>query len=377
MASTHTSARRGRSGRRVLFTVVAASGVALSPLPALAAPETPETSQEAAALIAERGHDLEVVTEEMHAASDQLTAQQDAAAKAAAELQAAEAAVAEARDHVRQVARSAFTGEQLTSLQAMLTSESAEQMLERMGTLDSIAGHNNEILGDAQQATVAADEAKAAAEKAAADAKALVDEVAARQADLNAQIAEYQAEYDRLSAEERERARILAEQQHAAAVAAAAAERNASQSASRADRPSASSSSASSSAAAPAASTPVVAGSGAGATAVNAAMAQRGKPYVWGGNGPGSFDCSGLVKYAYAAAGVNLPRSSSQQATVGRAVSRSELQPGDIIAFYSPVSHVGIYIGNGQMVHAPTSGDVVKVASIDVMGSITAMRRVG
>lgn len=380
MASTHTSARRGRSGRRVLFTVVAASGVALSPLPALAAPETPETSQEAAALIAERGHDLEVVTEELHAASDELTAQQDSAAKAAAELEAAEAAVAEARDHVRQVARSAFTGEQLTSLQAMLTSESAEQMLERMGTLDSIAGHNNEILGDAQQATVVADEAKAAAEKAAADAKALVDEVAARQADLNAQIAEYQAEYDRLSAEERERARILAEQ-HAAAVAAAAAERNASQSASRADRPSssasASASSSSSSAPAPAASTPVVAGSGAAATAVSVAMAQRGKPYVWGATGPGSYDCSGLVKYAYAAAGVNLPRSSSQQATVGRAVSRSELQPGDIIAFYSPVSHVGIYIGNGQMVHAPTSGDVVKVASIDVMGSITAMRRVG
>ncbi|MCW2695889.1 MAG: Cell wall-associated hydrolase, invasion-associated protein [Modestobacter sp.] len=60
---------------------------------------------------------------------------------------------------------------------------------------------------------------------------------------------------------------------------------------------------------------------------------------------------------------------------MGRAVSRAELQPGDVIAFYSPVSHIGIYIGNGQMVHAPTSGDVVKVASIDVMGSITAMRR--
>jgi peptidoglycan DL-endopeptidase CwlO len=62
---------------------------------------------------------------------------------------------------------------------------------------------------------------------------------------------------------------------------------------------------------------------------------------------------------------------------MGTAVSRSQLQPGDLIAFYSPVSHIGIYIGNGQMVHAPTSGDVVKVASIDVMGSITAMRRLG
>ncbi|MCZ2806029.1 NlpC/P60 family protein [Modestobacter sp. VKM Ac-2983] len=391
MASSHTSVRRGRNGRRALLTLVVAGGVALAPVPALAAPETPTTSQEAAELIAARGHDLEVVTEKMHEATDLLTSMKAESDAAAAELVAAEASVVEARDHVRQVARSAFTGEQLSSLQAMLTSSSADEMLDRMGTLDSIAGHNNEVLGVAQQASVAADEAKAAAEKAAADAEAQVTEVAAQQADLNEQIAEYQAEYDRLSAEERERARILAEQQAAAAAARAAAEREAqaaaaaersSQAASRDERtaapaPAPARSSAPSAAAAPAPSAPVVAGSGAAATAVNAAMAQRGKPYVWGGNGPGSFDCSGLVKYAYAAAGVNLPRSSSQQATVGRAVSRAELQPGDIIAFRSPVSHVGIYIGNGQMVHAPTSGDVVKVAPIDAVSPITAMRRVG
>jgi cell wall-associated NlpC family hydrolase len=106
-------------------------------------------------------------------------------------------------------------------------------------------------------------------------------------------------------------------------------------------------------------------------------MAQLGKPYVWAAAGPNSFDCSGLVQYAYAAAGVSLPHSSGGQASMGRAVTRDQLQPGDLIAFYSPVSHIGIYIGNGQMVHAPASGDVVKVTGIDVMGSITAMRRLG
>jgi cell wall-associated NlpC family hydrolase len=392
MASSHTSVRRGRNGRRALLTLFVAGGVALAPVPALAAPETPTTSQEAAELIAARGHDLEVVTEKMHEATDVLTSMKAASDAAAAELVAAEAAVVEARDHVRQVARSAFTGEQLSSLQAMLTSSSADEMLDRMGTLDSIAGHNNEVLGVAQQATVSADEAKAAAEKAATDAEAQVAEVAAQQADLNEQIAEYQAEYDRLSAEERERARILAEQHAAAeaaqaaaereAQAAAAAERNNAQTASRDERtaPAAAAPSVSRSAAvaapAPAPAAPVVASSGAAATAVNTAMAQRGKPYVWGATGPNSYDCSGLVKYSYASAGVNLPRSSSQQAASGRAVSRGELQPGDLIAYYSPVSHIGIYIGNGQMVHAPTSGDVVKVASIDAMGPITAMRRV-
>jgi cell wall-associated NlpC family hydrolase len=407
MASSHTPVRRARNGRRALLTLIAAGGLTLAPLPALAAPETPSTSQEAAELIAARGHDLEVVTEKMHEATDLLDGMKAAADAAAAELVAADAAVVEARDHVREVARSAFTGDQLTSLQAMLTSRSADEMLDRMGTLDSIAGHNNEVLGVAQQASVAADEAKAAAEKAAADAEAQVAEVAAQQANLNEQIAEYQAEYDRLSAEERERARILAEQHAAAAEAerkAAAAERNAQAAASRDERTpastsssassssassssasssSASSSSASSSssswasaAAAPAPAAPVVASSGAAATAVSTAMAQVGKPYVWGATGPNAFDCSGLVQYSYASAGVSLPRASRSQATAGRAVSRGELQPGDLIAFYSPVTHIGIYIGNGQMVHAPTSGDVVKVASIDVMGSITAMRRV-
>ncbi|MCZ2811231.1 C40 family peptidase [Modestobacter sp. VKM Ac-2979] len=391
MASSHISVRRGRNGRRALLTLFVAGGVALAPVPALAAPETPTTSQEAAELIAARGHDLEVVTEKMHEATDVLTSMKAASDAAAAELVAAEAAVVEARDHVRQVARSAFTGEQLSSLQAMLTSSSADEMLDRMGTLDSIAGHNNEVLGVAQQATVSADEAKAAAEKAAADAEAQVAEVAAQQADLNEQIAEYQAEYDRLSAEERERARILAEQHAAAeaaaaaaereAQAAAAAERNNAQTASRDERTApaaraAAPAPAAAAAPAPAPAAPVVASSGAAATAVSTAMAQRGKPYVWGATGPNSYDCSGLVKYSYAAAGVNLPRSSRQQAASGRAVSRGELQPGDLIAYYSPVSHIGIYIGNGQMVHAPTSGDVVKVASIDAMGPITAMRRV-
>jgi cell wall-associated NlpC family hydrolase len=368
MASSLTPARRRVfSGRRVLVTLVAATGVALTPLTALAAPETPGTSQEAAALVAARGHDLEVVAEEFNEARVQLEAQQAAAAKAAEDVAAADAAVAEARDKVREVARSAYTGDQLSTLQAMLTSESAGELLDRIGTLDTIAQHNNGILGGAQAATEAAAASKAAADRAAADAKAQLDRVAAQQADLKSQIAEYQAQFDRLSAQEQERARQLAEQQHAAADSAAV---------DRTDRSApAASRSTSRAASVPAPPVPVVAGSGSAQAVVAAALAQQGKPYVWAAAGPGSFDCSGLVQFAHRAAGISLPHSSRSQASMGRAVSRAELQPGDVIAFYSPVSHIGIYIGNGQMVHAPTSGDVVKVASIDVMGSITAMRR--
>jgi cell wall-associated NlpC family hydrolase len=111
-------------------------------------------------------------------------------------------------------------------------------------------------------------------------------------------------------------------------------------------------------------------------SAVDFALAQQGEAYVWGATGPDTWDCSGLVLQAYAAAGISLPRVSADQAQAGVAVSRDQLQPGDLVAFYSPVSHIGIYIGNGQIVHAPTSGDVVKITDIDAFGSITAMRRV-
>jgi cell wall-associated NlpC family hydrolase len=110
--------------------------------------------------------------------------------------------------------------------------------------------------------------------------------------------------------------------------------------------------------------------------AVAVAKGQIGDPYRYGATGPGAFDCSGLVQYSYAAAGVALPHSSRMQSTMGTPVDRSALLPGDLVFFYSPVSHVGIYIGNGQMVHASTSGSPVKTAMVDDMGSYNRARRI-
>jgi cell wall-associated NlpC family hydrolase len=95
---------------------------------------------------------------------------------------------------------------------------------------------------------------------------------------------------------------------------------------------------------------------------IDFACAQLGKPYVWAADGPGSYDCSGLTMAAWAQGGVSLPHSSRMQAGYGTSVSRSNLQVGDLVFFYSPISHVGIYIGNGLMIHAPHTGDVVKIA---------------
>ncbi|QHC25878.1 C40 family peptidase [Streptomyces sp. GS7] len=103
------------------------------------------------------------------------------------------------------------------------------------------------------------------------------------------------------------------------------------------------------------------------AEALAFARAQIGKPYVWGATGPSSYDCSGLTQAAYRAAGVDLPRTTWDQVNAGTRVSTSDLQPGDLVFFFSDISHVGMYIGNGQMIHAPHPGASVRVESIYYM----------
>jgi cell wall-associated NlpC family hydrolase len=98
--------------------------------------------------------------------------------------------------------------------------------------------------------------------------------------------------------------------------------------------------------------------------AIAFSRAQIGKPYVWGATGPGSYDCSGLTQAAWKAAGVTLPRTTYDQVNAGTTVSISAAQPGDLVFFYDDVTHVGIYIGNGMMIHAPKPGAYVREESV-------------
>jgi cell wall-associated NlpC family hydrolase len=340
-------ARRTRSGHLgwlrsgLLLGATAALTMTVLPGTASAVPGEATTPAQAAAMVAEADHQLEVVTEELNEAKVVLERQQAA-------VQSAQRAAAEAQTEldaldgqIRQLARSAYTSEGLSHLDVLLTSDSADELLHQMGTLDAIAGHTSESIAEVAEVADAAESAQAAADAAVAEAQQQVTQIAAKQEDLEAKITDYKRQYAALTAPQRE------------AVTAAH------------------------SGTAVAVPTRVVASSGAAQVAVDTALAQVGDPYVWGAGGPDAFDCSGLTQYAYSAAGVSLPHSSRSQSTMGTPVSVSQLQPGDLLFYYSPTSHVAMYIGNGQMVHASTAGSPVKVVSFDSMSGFTHARRIG
>ncbi|OIK04757.1 C40 family peptidase [Streptomyces monashensis] len=108
--------------------------------------------------------------------------------------------------------------------------------------------------------------------------------------------------------------------------------------------------------------------SGRASAAFAAARSQLGKPYVYGATGTASYDCSGLTSWAYAQAGVSLPRTSEAQTGAGTRLTRSQLQVGDLVFFFNDLHHVGLYAGNGQILHAPRTGTVVRYESMDTIG---------
>ncbi|RBY95559.1 NlpC/P60 family protein [Blastococcus sp. TF02-8] len=337
------SARGRRFGPlRTSLLVGATAALSFTALPgtASAAPGDATTADQAAAAVADASHQLEIVSEQLNEARVALQSRQDAVRAADEAADEAERRLDALDGQIRQLARSAYTGSSASRFDVLLTSDSADDVVSSLGTLDAIAGHTNEVLAEVSVAAEDAEQSRESADRAADEAQKTVDDIAAQQKDLESKIADYQRQYDALSAPQRAQ---VARARGGVDVA----------------KPSG-----------------VIAPSAAAQKAVDTALAQVGDPYVWGAGGPDAFDCSGLTSYAYAAAGVSLPHSSKSQSQMGMPVSRGELQPGDLVFFYSPVSHVGMYIGNGQMVHASTSGQPVKVASLDSMGNYNSARRI-
>lgn len=309
----------------------------------------------------------------------QLQSQLDDATKALGEadkdLSGQRARVGELSKNLGQFAmlRYQTSGVDLTT--TLLTSDDEADFLNQLSTIQTVTDRAN----DRVQTLQLAQADLAAIQQEAAQARQRIAKDKAEQAKVAAEYRKKEAEaqqvLDRLTAEEKKRLadieRKKEQERQAKAKQAIAAARAAQASASAAPTPSPSASETPS-----AGETAAATGSGRASDAVSFALAQVGKSYVMGATGPGAYDCSGLMLRAWGTAGVSLPRTSQAQFGAGSSVATSSLQPGDLVFYYSGISHVAMYIGNGMIVHASNPRTGVKVSPVDSM-PIAGARRVG
>jgi cell wall-associated NlpC family hydrolase len=350
----------GRNNRTSLYTrklsLVGAgalvASLALAPAPSVADPDGDRpTIAEVERRLSDLQHRAEVASEELNAARVAL----DDARK---QLRTLTGDLKRSRDHVEQL-RASVVGTEvaehqsastLSSATTFLLTEDPAEFMDEVATSEILQDQDAALLAELvrQQKQLAVQEEQAESQvDAVKDQKA---ELAEHQDALDSRIAEAADLLDELEAEQRER--LLARQARAAEQAEESQPSRSSTTVRVSDVPA----------------------SDRAQVAVETALAQVGDPYVYGATGPDAFDCSGLTMYAWAAAGVSLPHASSAQPGAGTPVSISELMPGDLVFYYSPISHVGMYIGNGQIVHAANPSVPVQVVPLNYMPINSAVR---
>jgi cell wall-associated NlpC family hydrolase len=272
-----------------------------------------------------------------------------------ARLETAKTNLAKARAHVSARLVALYTSNEPDTLSIIFGASSLGDLIERLDSANRIADEDARIAAEVTQYRNEVQARQQALVKAQADQEKVVAERAAQRSSIESQLAERQALYSSIKdqiaqLEAAERAR----QARLAAQARAAAKQQQAPAPAPAPAPSSSTGGSSGSSAPPPATHSSV---------VSIALQYLGVPYVWGGASPSGFDCSGLTMYAYAKVGVYLPHNAAMQYGMGTPVSRSQLAPGDLV-FFNGLSHVGMYIGGGRFVHAPHTGDVVKISSL-------------
>ena len=347
---------------------VALSGVAASNVLA-------DPANDAMAKLSELSRQAEQTTEAMHSAqldlNNKLAAQRAADKKHTDDLTAADAAksrLATFQAGVDKFAAAMYMGGRTDSMNAILSAESPQQLIGKLAVQRVMSTAMLAQMANYRATREQAAQAETASAKSAADAKTAAEQAAAvraslqsKQSQLQLQIGIVKSRYLALNPNQRTELAAPGPVPPPAAMGAAAP--------------------------APAALPPgdgqpgggpgfgAAPGSGQGAIAVQAALTQVGEPYSWGGAAPGGLDCSGLVMWAFQQAGIALPHSSQALAHGGQPVSLSDLQPGDVLTFYSDASHAGLYIGDGLMVHSSTYGVPVRVVPMSSSGPIYDARR--
>jgi peptidoglycan DL-endopeptidase CwlO len=333
-----------RLSRRVR-TAVLLSGlvgaVAVAPAAALATPHaTPSPSQPTIGSVQQRLGTLALkndqLVERYNRANNAYHASRAAAARAAAAYRVAVGHLEQAQHEFAASAAAQYEGGSFSSTGALLSSSSGASYLDRLDTLSMLSSHNAQVVSSFSATQKQAAQAKMQAKRLLREAKADFAAVSTQKTKTAAQIAKYTKLLRSLNAQQR---------------AAWAARTNPTVPQAKITHV-----------------TSLHITSAQARAAVKFALAQVGKPYVYGAAGPDSYDCSGLTMTAYHAAGISLPHSAADQYNYGHHVSGNELQPGDLMFFYQPIGHVTIYIGDGMMVSAPQSGEDVKVIAADTFG---------
>jgi cell wall-associated NlpC family hydrolase len=313
-----------------------------------ASPGLPPNASDALKNYVEVSEKAEQLNEEHLKAQDQLKTQQELLDKATSDLdqagQVEEQAKADEekfRGQVDLLTEASFEGARFNHLSALLVSDSQQDFLNRMSALGVLAADNSEALGKLSGAVATADQARTGAQDAQGRANAAIDaankaitDIDQRKSELDGQITTARAAFSKLSSAERN---LLADKGDMSVIPTPA---------------------------------------GAAGQALKFALAQRGKDYVFGSNGPNTWDCSSLMQASYREAGIAIPRTTYGQATVGVSVSRNDVRAGDMIIYYSGQSHVAMAIDNIRAVHASTEGVPVRIALIEDIGPISVIRRV-
>jgi cell wall-associated NlpC family hydrolase len=321
---------------------LAGASLATSGAPGSAAPSQAELSAAKERLL-ELERDFQLVSERYNLINERFTALQIEIAQSEEAIDALERRMAGKEDAAIALARRLYMRGGSVDVEAVLSAESFAEIERRLQYMRSSEAHNTRVFErlsvDRSLLESEVDELQAAQAKAAEARSRL----AALADEIDAKVAEQEDEIARLNAAIEAAERRAAERRAAAAAAAAAAAPQITVD--------------------PAAVGAAPAPNPRAQAAVDAALSQVGKPYQWGAAGPDSYDCSGLTMWAWSQAGVALPHNSGAQYAATPRVAQNDWAPGDLLFFGSPIHHVGMYIGNGRMVEAPYSGQVVRVNS--------------
>ena len=343
-----------------------------------------DPADDAMAKLGELSRQAEQTTEAMHSAqldlNEKLAAQRAADKKHTDDQAAADAAkarLATFQTAVNKLAASTYMGGRVSGMNAILTATSPQQLIDTMAVQRVMAANMATQMSSFRSAGEQAAKAEKESAKSAADAKNAAEQAAAvranlqhKQSQLQVQIAVVKSQYLALSPTQRT---ALAEPGPVPAAAPPAPGAPAPDALPPGAPPPPGAGPGE--APPPGGLLPGLGGGGDRGTVVQAALTQVGSPYVWGGAAPGGFDCSGLVMWAFQQAGISLPHSSQALAHGGQPVALSDLQPGDVLTFYSDASHTGIYVGDGMMIHSSTYGVPVRVVPMNSSGPIYDARR--